>query len=313
MECKKNLVSCVTPVYNGAQYLGEMLESVLGQTYPLIEMVLVNDGSDDGTLEVAESYKAGFAKKGYGFQIISVPHKNAAAALNQGLKFITGEYLIWPDSDDILEKDSVKRRVDFLTEHPEYKCVRSLMYYFDLNGTIPKAEEKLGDLKEERLFFDIMESHTFVCCGCYMLKTEEFFSVYPERRIPEYSVGQNFQMLLPYMYHYPCRTIPEKLYGVRVHLDSDSRKKRTRKEEKERLRYFETLIDDIAEICHITSFYERRRILCWKLGRRRSNARRYGEKLKEEWYHFLLFLCGRSRMHKALFDFIRLWKCGRMK
>lgn len=91
-----------------------------------------------------------------------------------------------------------------------------------------------GGYEKREYFFDIMEGKTFVCCGCYMLKTKEFFSIYQQRSIPEYSVGQSFQMLLPYMYHYNCHTIPEQLYGVRVRQNSHSRRKLTQAEEKER-------------------------------------------------------------------------------
>lgn len=305
MHYQKNLVSCVTPVYNGAEYLGKMLGSVLKQTYPLIEMILVDDGSADCTLKVAKNYRKKFLERGYTYRIIQVSHKSASAAINHGLKYVTGEYLIWPDSDDVLEPDSVKMRVDFLKEHAEYHCIRSVMYYFDSKGCIDETGERLGNLKKRLSFFDILEGNTFVCCGCYMLKTEDFFSIYPTRNIPEYPVGQNFQMLLPYMYRYKCPTIPEKLYGVRVHKDSHSRRILTQKEEKERYRYFERLIDEIAVICEIHSFYEKRRIFCWKLQRRYSLAIKNKEIFEALKIKTCLFLCGRSRFHKRLLTFTK--------
>lgn len=120
MHYNKGLVSCTTPVYNREQYLGKMLESILNQTYPFIEMILVDDGSTDSTLEITESYKEDFAERGFGYQIIHTPHKNASAAINQGIKYLTGEFLIWPDSDDVLEPKSVEVRVNFLTKNSIY-------------------------------------------------------------------------------------------------------------------------------------------------------------------------------------------------
>ncbi|MCM1134486.1 MAG: glycosyltransferase family 2 protein [Clostridium sp.] len=306
MYYQKGLVSCVTPVFNGEQYLGKMLESVLNQTYPFIEMILIDDGSADCTLKVAESYRKKFAERGYKYRIVQASHKNASAAINQGLKYVTGEYLIWPDSDDVLEPDSVAIRVDFLARRPEYHCVRSIMYYFNDNGYMSGVGESLGDLKKETIFFDILEGRTFVCCGCYMLKTKDFFSIYPEKKIPEYSVGQNFQMLLPYMYRYNCPTIQKQLYGVRVHPNSHSRKELTQAEEKERYACFEKLVDEIAAICGIRSFYEKRRILCWKLQRRYNLAAKNGKKAEALKMKTYLFLCGRSKFHKKLFDLIKV-------
>lgn len=175
MKGVEGLVSCVTPVYNGENYLGGMLDSLLEQTYPNVELILVDDGSTDRTLELAEGYLARFAQKGYDCRIIHAPHQNASAALNRGLALVRGEYLIWPDSDDVLQPESIQKRVDFLREHPDYHCVRSLMYYFGGNAAQGKQAESVGSLEKEDLFFDLLEGRTFVCCGCYMLKTEDFF------------------------------------------------------------------------------------------------------------------------------------------
>lgn len=270
-------VSVVTPVFNGEFYLPEMLESVLRQTYPQMEIILVDDGSTDGTILVAERYRERFAGRGYDYHIIHSGHKNASAAINQGLPYVTGEYLIWPDSDDVLEPESVEKRVEFLKRHPQYQCVRSLAYYFDpVTGESRKAEEQTGNLSDEYLFWDILESKTFVCCGCYMIKSECFFAIYPGRHIPEYPVGQNFQMLLPYMYRYRCPTIREPLYGVCVRENSHSRRGLTQEEEERKYRDYESLVDEISEICGIHDTESRRRMVCWKARRRYIISMKYG-------------------------------------
>lgn len=140
------LVSVITPVYNGEAHLPKMLDSILSQTYPKMEMILVDDGSTDQTVQTAEQYREKFAAKGYGYRIIQAVHKNASAAINQGLPYVAGEYLIWPDSDDVLEPESVGKRVEFLKQYPQYQCVRSLSYYFDSETRKPReAEEQRGE------------------------------------------------------------------------------------------------------------------------------------------------------------------------
>lgn len=273
---RSGLVSVVTPVYNGEAYLPKMLDSVLAQSWPQMEMILADDGSTDATVRVAEEYREKFAARGYGFRVVEGEHKNASAAINRGLPFVTGEYLIWPDGDDVLEPESVEKRVRFLEENPAYQCVRTLSYYFGWEtGETRPPDEQRGDLFKEDLFWDVLEGRTFVCCGCYMLRSEPFFAIYPERRIPEYGVGQNFQMLLPFLYRHKCHTIQEPLYGVAIRPGSHSRTALTQAQEEKKYADYERLIDSISTLCGIETPAERSRIICWKAARRYRVSLKY--------------------------------------
>lgn len=285
---RRGLVSIVTPVYQGEAHISRLLESILAQTYPSIEMILVDDGSTDGTVEIAEAYVPRFESKGWSLQIVRTPHRNASAAINAGLGSVNGEFLIWPDADDELLPDSIAKRVAFLENHPEFSCVRSVMTYVsEETGKSVPGWEPVGDLSKQELFWDILEGRTFVCCGCYMLRTEDFFRIYPEKRIPESDVGQNFQMLLPFLLKHRCPTIPEALYRVHVRSDSHSRQERTEGEETARYRSYEDLIDGITALCDLTSDQDAMdRIELWKVLRQRHLARRYhhvGRLLRCEW------------------------------
>lgn len=295
-EFLPGLVSVVTPVYNGEGHLSRMLDSVLAQTYPSLQMILADDGSEDGTLALAESYREKFSRRGYGYEILRGEHSCAAGAINLGLPLVRGEYLIWPDSDDVLEPESVAARVEFLREHREARCVRSLPYYVDgaAGERTPVRDESLGDLSREAIFWDMLWSRTFVCCGCYMLESARFFEIYPESRIPVYPVGQNFQMLLPYLYRYPCPTLQRELYGVWKRPGSHSRQGLTRDQEERKYRAYEEMLDEIAELCGMGK-KERAGILEWKLHRRLELAVRWKDK---------------RRAGKALLQMIRLgpWK-----
>ncbi len=276
---KTGKVSIITPVFNGAAYLPQMLDSVLAQTYRQIEMILVDDGSTDETVRIAERYRSRFAARGYDYRLIQASHQNASAAINHGLPYVQGEFLIWPDSDDVLAPESVEKRVAFLQEHLQYHCVRSLAYYFDgKTEALVKKGERQGDLSNEALFWDVLEGKTYVCCGCYMVRSQCFFDIYQEQRIPEYDVGQNFQMLLPLLYDHKCPTIREELYGVCVRKDSHSRQILSEAEEKKRYDGFERLVDEIAAICKIEDKPSQKRIMRWKLGRRYDLSIKYGRK-----------------------------------
>lgn len=274
---KEKLVSVLTPVYNGERFISRLLDSILSQTYPDIEMILSDDGSTDHTVRIASAYIPKFAERGYTLKIISSPHKNASAAMNAGLCHINGEYLVWPDSDDELRPESINARVQFLNLHPEYHCVRSTMEYVsDETGEAAQMQEKMGDLTKEDIFWDVLEGRTFLCCGCYMLKTEDFFRLYPSKRIPECDVGQNLQMLLPFLFHYKCPTIPEKLYRVYVRPDSHSHQIRSKNEVKHREKRIVEVIYEILQICKVERTPDLNdRIKLWGLKRKSYAAYRY--------------------------------------
>lgn len=276
---EKGKVSIVTPVFNGAAYLPQMLDSVLSQTYGQVEMILVDDGSTDETVQVAEHYRSKFAARGYDYRIVRAVHQNASAALNCGFPYVRGEFLIWPDGDDVLAPESIERRVSFLQENLQYNCVRSLSYYFDAKtGALVERNEQQGDLSNEMLFWDILEGRTYVCCGCYMVRSACFFDIYRNRHIPESDAGQNFQMLLPFMYRHKCPAIREELYGVCVRAGSHSRQILNEAEEEERYDAFERLVDELAAICEIKDEPSKDRLMRWKLERRYNLAVKYGRK-----------------------------------
>lgn len=301
----KGRVSVITPVYNGERHLHRLLESVLAQSWDDVEMILVDDGSQDGTLGAAGAFRDRFRARGFSYQIISAEHRNASAAINRALPLVTGEFLVWPDSDDALHPDSILRRASFLREHPQYQCVRSLPSYRGEDGAPAPPQENLRPADGEELFFPVLKGESFVCCGCYMLRCQAFFSIYPQRRIPECDWGQNFQMLLPFLYRHRCPTLPEALYTVYVTPNSHSRRRLTPAEEEERYASFEALVDQLADICPLRRPWERRQVTLWKRRRRLDLYRRQGRRSKALAAFFQLCLLGDEKTLRALWKRLR--------
>jgi glycosyltransferase involved in cell wall biosynthesis len=96
------LVSVVIPVYNGEPFIRATLESVLAQTYPNFEVIVVNDGSTDGTPRVLESF-------GDRITCVSQPNRGLSATRNAGMTFARGEFLFFLDADDLLCRDYIER------------------------------------------------------------------------------------------------------------------------------------------------------------------------------------------------------------
>jgi len=102
----KSLVSIIIPCYNAAKWLKETIESVLSQTWPNKEIIIVDDGSTDNSLKIVRQYKSNLVK------IITQENKGAPAARNAALKHSCGDYIQWLDADDILAPDKIERQME---------------------------------------------------------------------------------------------------------------------------------------------------------------------------------------------------------
>lgn len=114
MEDKKTLVSIITITYNSEKTIKSTIESILNQSYPNIEYILVDGKSDDGTLDIMDSYASRFKKKGIVTKIISEKDVGIADAWNKGLKRATGDIIGLLNSDDWYDNDSVAIAVEAL-------------------------------------------------------------------------------------------------------------------------------------------------------------------------------------------------------
>ena len=98
-------ISVVIPVYNVEKYLEQCLDSVIAQSFEDIEVICVNDGSTDSSLEILKRY----ANNDSRIKIISQKNKGAGAARNVGIENAAGEYVYFMDSDDYLNADAFER------------------------------------------------------------------------------------------------------------------------------------------------------------------------------------------------------------
>lgn len=222
---KKGLVSIITPCYNGEEYIDTYAKSILKQSYSNLELIFINDGSTDHTGEKINFYRPEFEKRKIKYHYIEQENKGQAVAVNAGLKLVEGEFLTWPDSDDILHSDSIEKRVKFLQENPQYDLVRNEVTIIDFD-----TKEKLGEfrLKEkdrkDDIFEDlIFENHVFYAPISYMARTDKFLELNPERKIFETRFGQNWQILLPMCYYGKCGYLEENLCDYVVRKNSHSR------------------------------------------------------------------------------------------
>ena len=110
------LVSVIITVYNCARYLAEAIESVMGQVYKPVELIVIDDGSEDGSGEVAQRYLPSL-------RYFSHSHTGMGAARNHGVELAQGAFLAFLDADDLFPVDRLERQMAVFTRDPMIEAV----------------------------------------------------------------------------------------------------------------------------------------------------------------------------------------------
>lgn len=104
---QQNKVSIIVPVYNAEQWIGYCLNSIVSQTYRNIEVIVINDGSTDASLAICENY----GRIDKRVHVFDIPNGGVGRARNTGIKYATGEYIQFVDSDDVISFEMVEKLV----------------------------------------------------------------------------------------------------------------------------------------------------------------------------------------------------------
>lgn len=223
------LVTLITPCYNMASFIPRLLRSVLEQTYPHIEMYVIDDGSTDGSADVVDSFKSRFRARGYRLTCIRQENAGQSAAIQKALPLVQGEFLAWPDSDDFYTtSQTIALMVKRLSQAPaEFAMVRCQEELIE-EGTFRRLmvtgknahDEEPASLFEDCLF---VRNGYYFCPGAYMVRFEVLKKVTGLSIYTHPKAGQNWQLMLPVLYHYRCLTIRQVLYTVVCRRNSHSR------------------------------------------------------------------------------------------
>lgn len=239
----KPLVSIITPCFNGETYLKRYFDSILNQSYPNLELIFVDDGSADRTADIAEGYREALESKGIKYIILQQENSGQAAALNRGLKYFTGEYLTWPDSDDEMTSDCIEKKVDFLEKHPEFDfCICRVEGVDEDNlKTVEIYERTRTD--EKKYFEDIIFVRNMLFMpGAYMVRRSILEKAIPDFEIYSGPGGQNAQILLPVSYYGKLGYMDDVLYKYYIRSESHSHSVNTSTLQIRQLEYYEQIV-----------------------------------------------------------------------
>lgn len=207
------LVSVVIPAYNSASTLGATIRSALSQTFTDIELIVVDDGSQDDTLAVAKSITDARVRA------LSQPNGGAAAARNSGIRAANGRYVALLDADDLWLAHKLDRQLAILTSRPEVHAVQAGAIFVDDSLNILSVRQcapSKDALLETLLFKNMPNSMSTLLIARHKFEEMGYFD-------PELAILEEWDMMIKVARHCNLVSIEEPLSLYRVHPGNRSR------------------------------------------------------------------------------------------
>lgn len=155
------LVSIIVPVYNAEKHLGECIESIINQSYENLEIILINDGSPDNSIEVLREYE----KKDKRIIVVDKENEGVAKTRNRGIDLATGKYLVFSDSDDLYDTAFIEKAVNML-ENGQAEYLSCAFETFNENGSL-KIVDYLSEYDDTIYIKDYLDVMARYQAGAY--------------------------------------------------------------------------------------------------------------------------------------------------
>lgn len=201
------LVSIVTPVYNGEQYILETIESALAQTYKNIELIIINDGSTDNSAAIIKP----FLKDS---RVIYIEQKNTgvAAARNAAIKHAQGKYVGFLDQDDLWLNNKLEIQIAALEQDESIALVHSKQSFIDSHGNVIQYDWITG--ASGYCFEDMFKKNRIAVLTVLIRK-----SIFDEIGLfnEQLSGADDYEMWLRVILKYPVKYIDQSLVFYRFH------------------------------------------------------------------------------------------------
>ncbi|NHE55647.1 glycosyltransferase family 2 protein [Cyclobacterium plantarum] len=198
-------LSVVMPVYNGEKYLEEAINSVLNQTFTDYELLIIDDGSTDSSIEIIKSINDSRIRL-----IKNETNKGVAYTRNVGLKEAKGEYLAWMDCDDLIEPDRFEIQLKYLKENAEIGICGTALKRFGEGK--PRVSREFSDpemIKAALLFYPAIRPAT----AMYRMEMIRKAKLSYDTRL---AVAEDYDFYLQASFHFPIKNIDPVLYHYRA-------------------------------------------------------------------------------------------------
>lgn len=216
MNSQNPMVSIIVPAYNHENYVGECIESIINQTYNNIELIILNDGSKDKTMQAIKKYEEKCEERFTNFLVIDKENEGICKTLNRGIKESNGKYVCFLASDDMILSDKIKKQVNYLQINEDIKelICNGYIYYGDnkIKELFYKSIPKWTKLSHKEIFKKSLCGNFFNPFGMY---DREVFD-----KIGLFNESLNFEdwdMHLRIVYNYKIGYLDEPLFLYRRH------------------------------------------------------------------------------------------------
>ncbi len=217
---EKDKVSIVIPIYNGEKYLTSSLDSAVNQTYDNIEIIAINDGSSDNSLDILKEYEDKIT-------ILTKKNGGTGSALNTGIRKMNGQWLKWLSQDDILYPNSVEKLIEASNEVENKKQWIFVSNYerIDSAGNVLKRPGNRWPEVENNFDFNVVLLHHYfgnVNSSLIHKSALDDYGLFDER--PD--IPPDYELWLRYclLYNVKLFYLPEILLKYRKHQESFSAK-----------------------------------------------------------------------------------------
>ena len=165
------MISVIVPSYNVELYLERCVQSLVSQTYTDLEIILVDDGSTDGTGELCDK----LARRDHRIKVIHKENGGLSDARNAGIKIATGEYYSFIDGDDFIEADTYECMISEMAD-PAVSIVAGGFFVTDIKGhTVVSVSPKRQRLTKEEAFMDLFGRNYITQSSCNKLFRSSLF------------------------------------------------------------------------------------------------------------------------------------------
>jgi len=205
-------ISIVIPVYNGEKTIIDTIESVLNQTLKDFELIIINDGSEDATLDIISSIQD------LRIKVFSYDKAGVSKSRNRGISHATGDYISFIDADDLWTADKLESQLKALQENPEATVAYSWTDCIDESGQISRRGTHIsltGDVYKNLLVVNFLENGSNLLIGREAFKDVGVFD-------ESLSHGEDWDMWLRLAAHYKFVAVSSPQILYRVYANSSS-------------------------------------------------------------------------------------------